>query len=204
MNETENIDIFSGGGFTLGRQFIVTFLYNYGTQNRRHFSSENYLFISSDQPGHVTVRMTGEGNFSEWSQTSNLVPLSTITVSLPDRSELLDKLTVQPRGILVTSDVDISVYAMNDDANVTSSDASLVLPVSALGKEYIVPTTNKNPAFAIAAVLPNTHVTISLATDCTVIRGSTKVRPDYELSYQLNAYTISKSPGDRSTNQPKC
>ena len=69
---------------------------------------------------------------------------------------------VMDRGLIITSNADISLYASNH--NVESYDATNVLPIEALSKEYIIQTFSGDrqaTEFAVVATKNNTTIKIT-------------------------------------------
>ncbi|XP_046363088.2 IgGFc-binding protein-like isoform X1 [Haliotis rufescens] len=154
------------GGFSKGREFVVGFMYNYGVGEDN--VTANYVFISSEADGTVQLSMSQVASAPPWKSTHNLTGGTTLRVDIPNQSEMPKTMTLEPRGITITSDVDISVYAMNDNVNASAADAAEILPVSALSVNYVIPTPSKNPIILVAGVTANTVVTVSLASTCSI------------------------------------
>lgn len=133
---------------TRGREFYVAFLPNY--HNGGDFAPDSlYLFIVADAPTSGTII-----------STNNLGQTTTRTFSITDPQQILvHRVQYRPyelfgyndngqfatqneneqlslRVFRVTADRDIALFAL--DQALTTSDATLVLPVTALGTEYYV------------------------------------------------------------------
>lgn len=133
---------------TRGREFYVAFLPNY--HNGGDVAPDSlYLFIVADEPTNGTI-----------TYTNNLGQTLTRTFSITDPQQIfVHRVQYRPyelfgynnngqfvtsneneqislRVFRVTADRDIALYALNQA--LTTSDATLVLPVTALGSEYYV------------------------------------------------------------------
>lgn len=100
-------------------------------------SSATYeAHISSRSITSGTVTIPGTGFFSNF----NVIPGAVTIVSLPaiDMTNTVNGLVVSNKVVHVTSNNPISVYAMTD--NKFRTEASLVLPTSALGTKYFIST----------------------------------------------------------------
>ncbi|XP_067665464.1 IgGFc-binding protein-like [Haliotis asinina] len=154
------------GGFSKGREFMAAFMFNYGVGESN--TTANYVFISPEGDGTVVLNMLAVENAPPWKATHNLTAGTTLRVDIPDQSELSNTTMLDQRGITITSDVDISVYAMNDNVNASAADAAEILPVSALSTDYTILTPNRNPVILVVGVTPNTDVKVTLASTCSV------------------------------------
>ncbi|XP_046547453.1 IgGFc-binding protein-like [Haliotis rubra] len=154
------------GGFSKGKEFMAAFMFNYGVGESN--TTANYVFVSPEGDGTVDLSMLAVGNAPPWKATHNLTAGTTLRVDIPNQSEMPNTMTLEQRGITITSDVDISVYAMNDNVNASAADAAEILPVSALSTDYVVPTPTKNPVILVVGITANTDVKVTLASTCSV------------------------------------
>lgn len=113
-----------GQSSTVGKEFWVGFMNNIHDPILE-------LYISTDQQATVQVNSPLTG----YSETLVVNPDVTSKLELPGEFKH-DFEGVSKYGIHIVSDVNISVYALNKAYQ--SADATVVLPVQALGKEYIV------------------------------------------------------------------
>jgi gliding motility-associated-like protein len=120
------------------------------------------VFICADAQATGIISIPGQA----WSQNFSVTANSTTTISIDPAQALPLGVGIEDMAILLTSDVDVHVYARNYLSKV--SDASIVLPTSGLGSEYFV--TCYNPAitfgtkaaeFIIVATEDNTLVNIT-------------------------------------------
>lgn len=170
---------------TRGRDFYVVFLPNY--HNGGDSATDSlYIFVVADQPTSGTI-----------TATNNLGQTRTTTFTITDPQQIFiyrvqyrsyelfgynnngtfvtpnENERISPRVFRVTTDRDVAVYALNQA--LTTSDATLVLPVTTLGTEYYVMSYNTDgillngttlstqttpSEFAIVGVEDGTDVTI--------------------------------------------
>ncbi len=139
-----------------GQEFWFNFLANYQQSGRVY---ELKVFISSDVNASGTVSVPGRS----WSQNFNVPANSTVTITVPTSvGHVTIGDAISDQGIHITSDNDINVFAMNYSNQTT--DGSLILPTSALGKSYAIltydPISGCNSEFSIVATENNTSVRI--------------------------------------------
>ncbi|MDR2362210.1 MAG: gliding motility-associated C-terminal domain-containing protein [Prevotellaceae bacterium] len=148
-----------------------------GTEGQRFFVafSENIYQTPSSPPQTrliMTAAETTSGTISNprtgWSQTFTIPANTVIQVTIAHTHAYnTDGETVSNRGLIVATAKKISLYASNSES--TSSDATNVLPVEALGDEYYslsynghrsTNSTNTPEEFLIVATEDNTLITI--------------------------------------------
>lgn len=111
---------------------------NKGTEFWLGFANNNNspdaleLFLTSDQSTSATVAVAG----ISFSTTVSVEPQSVTTVTLPNSTISSVSGVVTSKGIHITSEQEVSVYAINQRGATT--DAYLGLPVDILGTEYLV------------------------------------------------------------------
>ncbi|MDI6833593.1 MAG: PKD domain-containing protein, partial [Bacteroidales bacterium] len=113
---------------TLGNDFWVSFMQNYNVP------ANCIIYITSPQGATGTVSMPGSG----WSQNFTVGANASIGIQIPaaQNPNIENSNVVLNKGVHVVSNNPIAVYAANQrDA---SSDATLVLPVQALGDQYMI------------------------------------------------------------------
>lgn len=108
-----------------GTDFIFSFMWNVGTPLNLT------LFISSPDAASGVVEIPQLASTIAFSVQPNVVtpihiPVSMANLPFPQKSKF---------GIRVTSDLPINLYALNQQKN--STDAFMVLPIDALGQDYI-------------------------------------------------------------------
>ena len=172
-----------------GKDFWLTFLPNYhnnkfSSQTKRKFGDSLYIFITSEKPTRGKIDYTDNKNQSLTHNftITNPAEVYTFKVSFYD-IELVgqndsgneDLFTDQSQTVVkqsfhITSDDDITVYALNQA--VTTSDAFLVLPTDVLGKNYFIMAYNSDGSnflqqlswtpsqFGIVAIEDNTEIQI--------------------------------------------
>ncbi|MCX7737641.1 MAG: T9SS type A sorting domain-containing protein [Candidatus Kapabacteria bacterium] len=172
-----------------GKDFWLTFLPNYhnnkfSSSEQRRYGDSLYIFITSETPtrGIIEYRDINKRNYTHNFTITNPAEVYTFKVSFYD-IELVGQndsgnedlfqdqsQTVVKQSFHITSDDDITVYALNQA--VTTSDAFLVLPTDVLGKNYFVMAYNSDGSnflqkiswtpsqFGIVATEDNTDVQI--------------------------------------------
>ncbi|MGB0165845.1 MAG: T9SS type B sorting domain-containing protein [Luteibaculum sp.] len=123
-------DKFEGLDYT-GTDFWVGFMHNFS--NPATLVQE--VFVTGLDTANVTVSMPALG----WSSQVSLLPFEVKKVNIPVNyggyTIATDKINlVQPTGIHVSSDAEISVYGLSQAPQ--SSDAYLAIPTQSLGREY--------------------------------------------------------------------
>ncbi|GIV55509.1 MAG: hypothetical protein KatS3mg040_0277 [Candidatus Kapaibacterium sp.] len=133
---------------TRGREFYVAFLPNY--HNGGDLAPDSlYLFIVADEPTNGTITYTNNLGQTLTRTFSITNPQQIFVHSVQYRPYELfgynnngqfatsnENEQISLRVFRVTADRDIALYALNQA--LTTSDATLVLPVTALGNEYYV------------------------------------------------------------------
>lgn len=105
-----------------------------------------------------------------WNQSFSVAPNQVTLVTLPKSAETVGSENVNKNGIFISSDRDISVY-MHQYATYRS-EASIVLPVEALGSDYYAISYNSyqnnntiHPSeFIVVGSEPNTEIEILFST----------------------------------------
>ena len=143
---------------TKGKNFWLSFFQNEGTTSQ-HTPT---LFITSKFEASGTVNIPGTG----WTQNFNITPNNSVTIELPTNVTVTSGNTVLERGINVTSDNNISVYAAN--LRNKSADATVVYPIQSIGDSYFVSSsevqsyniTGFPSQFAVVGVENGTNIEI--------------------------------------------
>ena len=138
---------------TEGTEFWVTFLKNYER------NADCSLIASARENATVTV----ENPRTNWKGTFTVNAGSVTNYSLPaNQCYMESEETVDKKGLRVTSTAPISLYASNFET--ATYDATIVLPITALGKDYIVQVFENElfpKEFGIVATENNTQITIT-------------------------------------------
>ncbi len=173
-----------------GKDFIVTFLANYhqvgletndslslyitgqqGTIGNIHF--RDIVGLPFDQP--FTIPASGVYFFQVYWKNFELQGF----MQYGKANGYKQNNQIAPQSFRVTTDTDVSVYALNKTFK--SSDATIVFPINVLGKEYITASYNSNEPnnpdsvgvdrntftpseFAVVATEDNTHIDFALTT----------------------------------------
>ena len=145
---------------TEGKEFWVTFMMNTGGQGNDNVL-KFYLYASTRSNKTVTITVTNpntgfKNTFSCTKDEVGKIEIPNIEGYLDTEDEKLS------RGLKVTSSEPISLYASNH--NNESYDATNILPIDALSREYVVQTYSYDrqaTEFAIVATKDDTHIFIS-------------------------------------------
>ncbi|MBU0764494.1 MAG: PKD domain-containing protein [Bacteroidetes bacterium] len=90
-----------------------------------------HVYITADElaSGAISNPLTG------WSQNFTVPANSTIDILVPSTDAFVtNSETIENKGVHISTDVDVTVYALNYCT--VSSDATIVLPTPSLGREY--------------------------------------------------------------------
>lgn len=160
-----------------GTDFWVGFM-----NHRNGTSASMYLYITSDSNTTGTVSIPGQSWSKSFTVTANSmtlvqIPTSTAYVSCSD--------CVQDRGIHVTSDLPIVVYA--HIYHQYCSDATLVLPTPTTGKEYYAMSYEQlqsggRSQFMIIANKDDTKVRITPTITLQGASGDRAANKSYEIT----------------------
>ncbi|MBO6659679.1 MAG: gliding motility-associated C-terminal domain-containing protein [Roseivirga sp.] len=166
---------------TEGREFWLGFM-----ENDNPASVELEIYLSSRQEANVVITAP-RGNF----RREIVVPAGTARfVSIPANEFMPVDEGVYDMGLKVTSDIPISVYALNKRQ--FSADAAVILPTTALGKEYFV-TAHAEPNFDIVDNARESELLIVAVQDDTEVEITPSVRtasgklPNNPFTVTLNA-----------------
>ena len=147
---------------TEGREFWLTFMRNIRP-------CELSLFVSARQNATVTV----ENPNTHWSTSFAVIPGQTATCTIPrEQGYIASDGQGEAKGIRVTSTADISLFASNY-ADYTY-DATLILPITALGNKYIVQTWEDNEETAEMAIVAITSTTVTITPHARTKDGHVK------------------------------
>ncbi len=122
--------------------------------------SQMSLYITSDVAASGTVSIP----LQSWSTPFSVTPNNTTVISIPPATAYVGTSdAVENKGIHITSDLPIVLYSHIYSGQ--RSDATLVLPVPTLGKEYytisFTQTSQQNSEFLIVAPEDSTEVEIT-------------------------------------------
>ncbi|KAK6167563.1 hypothetical protein SNE40_021560 [Patella caerulea] len=145
----------------------------------------NFLFASSEESGNFTIE-----SISMSSLVLPLSPMKSISIRLPDNLESMPKTNLDRVGILVTSTVDMTIYALNENTAGNSEDSYAVLPITALSTIYVVTGAGSNELITVAAVEDSTHVNITLKTTCNVDWERTTYYDGDTISVDINSLGV--------------
>ena len=143
---------------TEGTEFWVTFMNNFNTQA----SSDELqlkLIVSSRENATVTMRNPQTG----WQHSLQVVANQVAEYVLPNEQiYTYNAGVVEKTGVVVTSTAPVSLYAANFREH--TYDATIVMPTTALGTNYVVQVYENDlyaKELAVVATANNTQVTIT-------------------------------------------
>ena len=192
---------------TIGKEFWVGFM-----ENARVFPSASnpngaidyaVIVITATEDTEGAIEYLGQSTaFNLKSGEQYIFRKSSLDLDLLNRSSS----NSEPLGIYITSLGKISVHAFNERQ--ASADGTVILPVSALGKDYLVtshfefrpnpnnPTVNINreSTLLIVATEPNTRVEITTTVDA--LSGKELKGIPYEIELQRGESYQVKARGD--------
>lgn len=133
------------------------------------------IYITSDSNTSGTVSIPGQN----WSTNFTVTANNLTVVNIPPSNAYLDcSDCIEAKGVRVTSQEKVIVYSHHYEGN--KSDATLVLPVTTLGKEYYLmaydqrsPSNSGRSTFAIVAVKDDTKINITPSCDLRSRTGGT-------------------------------
>jgi hypothetical protein len=124
---------------TEGTEFWVTFMNN---ENNESGSSEMQLKLIVSSRYNATISVSNPQ--TDWSTTFRVTANQIANQVLPHtQCYTFAAEKAENHGLLVTSDNPISLFAANYSPH--SYDATIVLPIKALGKDYIIQTYEDIP-----------------------------------------------------------
>ncbi len=138
---------------TEGTEFWVTFMKNY-------YKSTDLKLIASARE-NATIQVVNPK--TNWSQSFSVKAGEVAYLTIPNnQAYMTSEEVVDNKGLLVTSSSPISLYASNFIES--TFDATIVLPTTALGKDYIIQVFENDlypKEFAIVATENNTDIVIT-------------------------------------------
>ena len=157
---------------TEGQEFALTFMRNYSKEVGEQ-DLVLTLYATARQTTNVTIRGIwtdlGSSNSHPYRKTftvhaggmdSIFIPSQVAYLSLPDQTADLQWLN---KGLIIESDYPISLYSHS--ANNKSYDASLILPIEGVYKEYVIQTYTtdaQSTEFSVVALEDGTDVEITI------------------------------------------
>lgn len=143
-----------------GTDFWVTYMFNGGNLSGDRIDLKLRLFVTAREDAKVTIQYTDNTT-------------STFSVPAGGRSEafnvdlskayIVNPEQVLSKGLHVTSDKPIALYAVNGNEQIGSQDATVVWPTEALHQEYLIQTYGTDgfaTEFALVATKPTRELTI--------------------------------------------
>ena len=171
---------------TTGTNFWLSFHENFES------NANPILYITSDIGATGTVTIPGVG----WSQNFTVGVNASVTINLPAASAIISQSnTVLNRAVHVTSSTAVAVYAANQRG--ASSDATIVLPVHALGDRYIVNTystfSSYQSQFVVVGVQDNTSIQITPSAN---VQGGVNAGVPFVINLNQGQVYFVRSIGD--------
>ena len=143
---------------TEGTEFWLTFMNNFNTQASSH-SLQLKLIVSSRENATVTMRNPQTG----WQHSLQVVANQVAEYVLPNEQiYTYNAGVIEKTGVVVTSTAPVSLYAANFREH--TYDATIVMPTTALGTNYVVQVYENDlyaKELAVVATANNTQVTIT-------------------------------------------
>ena len=176
---------------TEGTNFWMTFMPNAGSKlEDRSLSLQLHATTRYDE-AKVTVTLASK----TYTFTVQKGKMHTFTIPESYKSDayiLEEQRTDQMRGVHVTSNYPISLYASNYGPS--SYDATMVLPTSTLGQEYVIQTFSKDrnaTEFAIVAINNSTKIWVTPTTATT--KGNSETSPITNVSLSAGEVYLVRS-----------
>lgn len=157
----------------------------FGFMESRHHQQDHYLEITVTSAEPTTFRISVGPDKTPFNGVYTVTPDNPTQVVIPwDQVEAIGSEEIQDKGIHLTSERPVNVYALNWSLN--SADVAVIYPVGSLGKEYFAicyypaidlePAQNgRNSEFLIVATEDETlvEITPSRVTDKGIPKDST-------------------------------
>ncbi|MDD4217112.1 MAG: gliding motility-associated C-terminal domain-containing protein [Bacteroidales bacterium] len=172
---------------TLGTDFWLSFMQNFDNP------ANTLIYITSASGTTGTASMPGTG----WSQNFTVPVNGSVLVTVPAAQVAAIETgnAVLNKGIHITANSEIAVYAANQ--RTASSDATLVMPVHALGDSYIINTystfSSEPSMFIIVGVAANTSIEIIPSASIT---GGVSANVPFTITLNQGQVYLVKSSGD--------
>jgi hypothetical protein len=186
---------------TLGTDFWVSWMQNFD-------SPENcILYITSGVGATGTISMPGTG----WSQNFTVAANGSVTVTVPTAQGpcISTPNTVLNKAVRITSNNPIAVFTVNQ--RIASTDATLVLPVAALGDDYMVTTytvlSGQPSEFVVVGIDNNTSIQI---IPKAAVNGGVGANVPFNITLSAGQVYLVQSNGDltgstvKATNTNQC
>lgn len=189
---------------TEGREFWLGFMSNLdpANPNGQESPSSLELFVTANQVTKVEVFIFTDGSTRSITVTPGVTEKIIISYNVDNPYAATLTGNIEKKAIRVTSDLPISLYAFNNRSN--SADATVILPLSTLGSEYIAQTYFETPpatddvGFAnspaqLLIVAPEDNTQVEITPSSNIISGSLKGQIDTVTLnsgdiYQLRSY----------------
>ncbi|NCC88173.1 MAG: hypothetical protein EOM05_09980, partial [Clostridia bacterium] len=179
---------FYGQYSTLGTDFWLAYMQNFDDP------ANTLIYITSVSGSTGTVSIPGTG----WSENFTIAANGSALITVPttQNAAIATNNTVLNKGIHITANSEIAVYAANQRS--ASSDATLVMPIDALGDSYIIntysPFSSSEPTmFIIVGVENNTSIQI---TPSAAVTGGVGANVPFNITLDIGEVYLVKSSGD--------
>jgi len=140
---------------TVGKEFYFTYLPNTG------------FLEAYEMTVHITAAVTTSGTIevigSNYSQEFTVNAGSSLEIRVPDQFKILQEGVTQQAVVYVSTIEEVTVFAYNHIAD--HEDGTIVLPLPALDKEYLLHSRGEGTQFAVLATGNNTDIEITFSAD---------------------------------------
>ena len=162
---------------TEGKEFYLTFMHNYGKGDSDGVKD---LVLTLYATSHYNTKVYVQGVHADgntYNATFNVEANKMSFLVIPNDVAYVDNIgTALNKGLKVTSDNLITLYSSS--TNGSSYDASLIYPVDAYFKEYVIqtyPEDEQSTEFAIVSTADNNFITIAIKETEISFWGDTSV-----------------------------
>lgn len=162
-----------------GKHFIFGFMYSW-------FTSVPEIFITTDCPCIVNINVSTPLADPNFFQTFTIVRHQVFNVTFSSNIQSGPGTVLSNKGIEITSDEEIAVYAVNKEEFTT--DAFAAFPVDTLGENYYVITWNITAEFMIISTEEDTSVSIFVADGTSIVFNSTTFTAGMMLNISMERY----------------
>jgi gliding motility-associated-like protein len=145
---------------TKGKEFWIGFMKNYEDQGDAQESLD--IFVASNQNTTGTISIPGQGYSQSFTVNANVTTTLTLDNAL---AEIYSDQLIEEKGVLIETEDTVAVFAIN--FNDFTADATKVLPIQALGTEYMIASYHGlvgfsyNSEFVVVATDDGTEIEIT-------------------------------------------
>ena len=161
---------FSQASTTTGNEFYFNFLPSAASQLN--------AYVTSDVTTTGTITLIGTTYLQEFTVNAN----ETLKLSIPNDFALNDPFEKRNKVLYLSTNSDVTLYI---NANGEGSGASMVLPIQALDKEYLVQSWSTPSQFSILSLEDATNIRIKFS-NAVILNGQLKYSANEEILITLN------------------